>query len=96
MVQAKAKKKLKPRAQKSGRGDNRAAGAIDREIGALIRARRLELGIAQQKLAAELGITFQQVQKYEKGVNRVAVSTLIRIARALEGRITDFVPDNID
>lgn len=81
MAQAKARAKAKPSAKKIG-GDNRAAGVVDRQIGALIRARRVELGIAQQKLAADLGLTFQQVQKYEKGVNRVAASTLIRIARA--------------
>jgi len=48
MAQAKAKAKAKPSAKKSG-GDNHVAGLIDRKIGALMRARRLELGIAQQK-----------------------------------------------
>jgi DNA-binding Xre family transcriptional regulator len=94
MAQAKAKTRAKPSAKKSG-GDNRAAGLIDRKIGALMRARRLELGVAQQKLAADLGITFQQVQKYEKGVNRVAASTLIRVARALDCKITDLVPEDM-
>ena len=56
---------------------------IDIAVGARIRARRLELGMTQTKLANALGLTFQQVQKYESGDNRVAASTLVRSARAL-------------
>jgi transcriptional regulator with XRE-family HTH domain len=56
---------------------------IDVAVGARIRARRLELGMSQTKLANALGLTFQQVQKYERGDNRVSASTLVRSARAL-------------
>jgi transcriptional regulator with XRE-family HTH domain len=56
---------------------------IDVSVGARIRARRLELGMSQTKLANALGLTFQQVQKYESGDNRVSASTLVRAARAL-------------
>ncbi len=49
-----------------------------------MRARRLELGMSQETLAGLLGITFQQVQKYEKGVNRIAASRLYDIANVLE------------
>jgi transcriptional regulator with XRE-family HTH domain len=56
---------------------------IDVAVGARIRARRLELGMSQTKLANALGLTFQQVQKYENGDNRVSASTLVRAARAL-------------
>jgi len=50
--------------------------AIDKYVGNRVRMRRLMLGMSQQKLGNELGITFQQVQKYEKGTNRVAASRL--------------------
>lgn len=64
--------------------DERSAGAIDRKLGDRVRARRLEIGVSQEQLAHALGLTFQQVQKYEKGVNRVAVSRLLDIADALD------------
>jgi transcriptional regulator with XRE-family HTH domain len=56
---------------------------IDIEVGGRIRARRVSLGISQTALAKALGLTFQQVQKYEKGANRVSASTLVRVAREL-------------
>jgi transcriptional regulator with XRE-family HTH domain len=56
---------------------------IDVEVGGRIRARRMALGISQTALAKALGLTFQQVQKYEKGANRVSASTLVRVAREL-------------
>lgn len=64
--------------------DERAANAIDRKVGQRVRSRRLEIGMSQERLAELLGVTFQQVQKYEKGVNRIAVSRLYDIAAALE------------
>lgn len=64
--------------------DEREASAIDRKIGHKVRARRLEIGMTQERLAGLLGITFQQVQKYEKGVNRIAASRLWKIAKALD------------
>lgn len=54
----------------------------DRKIGAEVRKLRRQLGLTQEGLAERLGITFQQVQKYEKGSNRIAVSTLIAISAA--------------
>lgn len=70
--------------------DERAANAIDKKIGQRVRARRLELGVSQERLAEMLGITFQQVQKYEKGVNRIAASRLFDIACALDVPVADF------
>lgn len=70
----------------------RTATAVDREIGSRVRARRLELGMSQEALADALGVTFQQVQKYEKGINRVAASTLISIARVLDVQVTALIP----
>ncbi len=64
--------------------DERAANAIDRKVGQKVRTRRLEIGMSQERLAELLGVTFQQVQKYEKGVNRIAVSRLWDISIALE------------
>lgn len=49
-----------------------------------IRARRLQLGMSQETLGEAIGVTFQQVQKYEKGTNRVSAGRLIEIAEALE------------
>ena len=59
------------------------ATTVDVEIGQRIRAARLRIGMSQEKLGEALGITFQQVQKYEKGTNRVAGSRLTGIAHVL-------------
>ena len=59
------------------------AAELEREIGARIRARRRQLGLSQGELADQLGVSFQQVQKYERGTNRVAASTLAASALAL-------------
>ena len=57
---------------------------IDVAVGTRIRYRRKLLGISQTELAQALGLTFQQVQKYERGVNRVSASMLVKTARKLE------------
>ncbi|MDP3661170.1 helix-turn-helix domain-containing protein [Phenylobacterium sp.] len=57
---------------------------IDLAIGARIRARRRQLGLSQGELASVIGVSFQQVQKYERGANRVSGSTLVSTASALE------------
>jgi transcriptional regulator with XRE-family HTH domain len=59
------------------------ADAIDEYIGARMRERRVELSITQSRLADELGVSFQQIQKYEKGVNRVSAARLFDICKAL-------------
>ncbi len=64
--------------------DERSAKALDQKIGLRIRTRRLEIGMSQERLAELLGVTFQQVQKYEKGVNRTAASRLYDISKALD------------
>lgn len=56
---------------------------VDVGVGRLIRLRRLELGLSREELGAGIGCTFQQVQKYEKGSNRVSASRLARIANVL-------------
>ena len=64
---------------------------VDAFIGARVRQRRSELGISQSKLGEQLGITFQQVQKYENGKNRISASSLYRISRILGVDISYFV-----
>jgi transcriptional regulator with XRE-family HTH domain len=62
----------------------RAPNPIDVHVGLQVRLRRKELKISQEKLAEALGLTFQQVQKYERGANRISASKLYEIARALQ------------
>jgi transcriptional regulator with XRE-family HTH domain len=68
----------------------KAPEPMDREIGLRIRAQRLATGLSQTELAEVLGITFQQVQKYEKGMNRVSPGRLAKIAEKLGVPITFF------
>jgi transcriptional regulator with XRE-family HTH domain len=56
---------------------------IDRHVGARVRMRRMLIGMSQEKLGEALGLTFQQVQKYEKGTNRISASRLQQISDAL-------------
>ena len=67
------------------RADNR-----DAEVGRRVRSRRLECRLSQTELADRIGVTFQQVQKYEKGVNRIGAGRLQRISEALEVPISFF------
>lgn len=66
---------------------------LDAIIAGSVARRRRMLEISQEKLGEHIGVTFQQVQKYERGENRIAASRLIRIARALDCKITDFLPE---
>lgn len=63
---------------------------IDRHVGLRIRMRRKELGISQERLAESIGLTFQQVQKYERAANRVSASKLWEMSRALSTSISYF------
>jgi transcriptional regulator with XRE-family HTH domain len=62
----------------------RSPNPVDVHVGLQVRLRRKELKISQEKLAEALGLTFQQVQKYERGANRISASKLYEIARALQ------------
>lgn len=64
---------------------------LDAAVGARIRLRRKALGITQERLSEALGLTFQQVQKYERGVNRVSASTLVKIAKRLDCTVPDLL-----
>lgn len=76
-------KKSKPR-------NPRTAGKAEETMGHRIRLRRVEQGMSQAELGAKLGVSFQQVQKYEKGTNRVGAARLQQIATALEVPVTFF------
>ncbi|CUX71415.1 MULTISPECIES: helix-turn-helix domain-containing protein [Agrobacterium] len=72
----------------------KAPHAIDVEVGARIKLKRKLLRMSQQSLAGKLGVTFQQVQKYEKGANRVGASRLSQIATALDVPMSYFFDGN--
>lgn len=67
---------------------------IDITVGARVRIRRRWMGLSQSQLAKALGITFQQVQKYEKGTNRVSASMLVRTAEKLETSVAALVGED--
>ena len=71
----------------------RSAGKSDIELGKRIRLRRVEQKISQAELGEKLGVSFQQVQKYEKGVNRIGAGRLQQIATGLETDVAYFVAD---
>jgi transcriptional regulator with XRE-family HTH domain len=83
----------KAKARTQTTANHRGANADDRRVGQRIRQRRLELDMSQETLAVELGLSFQQIQKYEKGVNRVGAGRLREIARMLRVPIGYFFPD---
>jgi transcriptional regulator with XRE-family HTH domain len=91
-VPRKAKPRIVGNGEKksSGKQNQRAVGKADAELGKRIRLRRVEQNISQTELGAKLGVSFQQVQKYEKGVNRVGASRLQQIAIALDVPLTFF------
>jgi len=63
---------------------------IDKHVGSRVRMRRMMLGMSQEKLGDALGLTFQQVQKYEKGANRVGASRLQHISHILQVPVSFF------
>ncbi len=70
--------------------------SVDILVGGRIRFYRIINGISQGELARAIGLTFQQVQKYEKGVNRIAPSRLVRVAKILKVQAHDFFPTEDD
>lgn len=69
---------------------NHSTNAIDKRLGQRVRMRRLEIGMSQERLAAMIGVTFQQVQKYERACNRIAASRLLDISTALDMPVARF------
>ena len=68
----------------------KAPNPIDKHVGSRVRMRRMMLGMSQEKLGDALGLTFQQVQKYEKGTNRIGASRLQQIALILQVPVSFF------
>lgn len=66
---------------------------IDIHVGSRVRLRRMMLGMSQEKLGTQLGITFQQIQKYEKGTNRIGASRLQHISTVLSVPVAFFFED---
>lgn len=67
-----------------------SADILDRHVGKRLRVRRALLGISQEKLADAIGLTFQQIQKYERGTNRISASRLYQFSQILDVPVTYF------
>lgn len=78
-----------------GRLSNGEPNPVDAYVGSRVRIRRTMLGMSQQRLAQELSVTFQQIQKYEKGLNRIGASRLWDLAQVL-GVNVDFFYEDLD
>jgi transcriptional regulator with XRE-family HTH domain len=70
-----------------------APNPIDIHVGGRLRLRRLAVGLSQERLAKSIGITFQQIQKYERGTNRIVASRLHDLARVLDVPVGYFFAD---
>jgi transcriptional regulator with XRE-family HTH domain len=68
----------------------KAPNPIDKHVGSRVRMRRMMLSMSQEKLGGALGLTFQQVQKYEKGTNRIGASRLQQISQILQVPVAFF------
>ncbi len=70
--------------------DESGPNPVDIYVGSKVKSRRLILGLSQEDLAKSIGLTFQQVQKYERGTNRISVSRLVDICKVLKVQIDYF------
>lgn len=78
------------------RSQPRDPNALDRWIGSRVAERRVAIRMTQSQLAKGLGISFQQLQKYEAGQNRIAASRLFEIAHLMRVAIVDFFPEGLE
>ena len=72
------------------RAEKKSPSAVDKHVGSRVRMRRMMLAMSQGKLGDALGLTFQQVQKYEKGTNRIGASRLQEISHILQVPVAFF------
>jgi len=79
-----------------GRLDDGSANPVDVHVGARMRLRRTLLGLSQEKMGEAIGLTFQQVQKYERGANRIGASRLFDLAQVLDVPVSYFFDDMPD
>jgi transcriptional regulator with XRE-family HTH domain len=75
--------------------NKRNTAEIESLIGERIRLRRIQVGMSQEQVGKALGVTFQQIQKYEKGANRVSSRRLVKIAEVLECNVMSFFEASI-
>lgn len=83
----------KGRKGRSTRNEDGSPNPVDVHVGGRVRLRRLYMDLSQSKLARELGLTFQQIQKYERGLNRISASRLYDLSRVLEVPVSFFFDD---
>jgi transcriptional regulator with XRE-family HTH domain len=81
------------RFRRPGRPRSERPNAIDVQVGARVRLRRNMLGLSQERLGAAIGLTFQQVQKYERAANRISASRLYQLSRVLDVPVSFFYDD---
>ena len=89
----------KGRRGRSALNEDGSPRAVDVHVGSRIRMRRLYLGLSQSELARSVGLTYQQIQKYERGLNRVSASRLYDLARVQDVPVSFFfgdMPEDID
>jgi transcriptional regulator with XRE-family HTH domain len=84
------------RVSSRGRLDDGSANPVDVHVGARMRLRRTLLGMSQESLGEAIGLTFQQVQKYERGANRIGASRLFDLSRVLDVPVSYFFDDMSD
>lgn len=87
---AKGGKRAEARTPSARTPGDRQPNMVDRHVGERVRARRKQLGLSQDRLGEALGLTFQQVQKYERGTNRISASKLFDAAAALQVEVPFF------
>ncbi len=79
--------------RRAGRRKSEGPNPIDVQVGSRVRLRRNMLGLSQEKLGEAIGLTFQQVQKYERGANRIGASRLYELSRVLDVPVSFFFDD---
>src|SRR5690606_913248 len=82
-----------PRGRRPGSGRGGGPNPVDVHVGQRVRQRRTLMGLSQEKLGEALGLTFQQVQKYERGANRIGASRLFDLANILDTDVNYFFED---
>ena len=85
--------RIGPRSEKSDRLPPGVPNPVDIHVGSRVRLRRTLLGLSQEKLGEAVGLTFQQIQKYERGANRIGASRLFEFSRILDVPVSFFFDD---
>src|ERR687896_2738611 len=91
-----SRKMARPRKSSGRMASKGFPNPMDVHVGSRIRLRRTLLGMSQERLAEAIGLTFQQVQKYERGANRIGASRLFDLSRVLDVAVSFFFEDMPD